>query len=395
MNIDTKKDSNIFILDLLGFLFYFQVALPIFINSNFLASFLPEGSIGLVYIIASVVAISFFFLMPRFLGKIGNFKMFCGMIILQIISLLTLTFSTIPLILVLFFIITSSIVSLLYFNFDIFLEHDSEKKSTGEVRGTFLTVKNLALVMGPLVTSFILTNGDYWKVYLAAAFVLIPMLLLSYSHLKSFKDKEYRTIPVSSLLRCISGNHPMRNAFFQNVLIQIFFAWNAIYLPLYLHKHLGFSWSITGLLFALSLLPYIFLEIPMGKLSDNPRKNKSIMASGFLLLAIINFLISLLSGNNLLGWSIIIFLMGVGAALVEVASETEFFKMVSEGDTETISLFRTMRPFSYILTPLIASILFLFMEIRYSFIILALLMLVGLQLNITELSKKFRTSQVL
>lgn len=381
-----KRVTSLFIIDLLAFLFYLQVAIPLFTNSNFLASYLSDWMVGIIYLVSSAIAIGIFFVMPLILRRYGNYKTFLCLLFLQFLFLLTLAFSENPTLLISAFIVTASIVPILYFNFDIFLEHDSERITSGKIRGTFLTVKNFALVSGPLITSFILTDGDYWKVYLSASFILVPMFIISFSFLKNFDDKEYSVPPLKKLILFIKGNQPLKKIFLMTLLLQTFFSWTTIYLPLYLHQYLGFEWSVIGILFSCSLIPYIFLEFPIGKFIDK-KSGANIMGLGFLILAIVNFLVSLLSVDKFFGWFILITIMGVGAALVEVTSETEFFKHISPEDAEIISLFRTMRPLSYIISPIIALVLFYFIEIRYTFVFLSLLMLYGLHISITPTKK--------
>ena len=74
----------------------------------------------------------------------------------------------------------------------------------------------------------------------------------------------------------------------------------------------------------------------------------------------------------------VLFVSRIGASLVESASESYFFKHVKKEDAGLISLFRMVRPISYILVPLITIPRMLFFSYSTSFYFLALFTLSGL-----------------
>ena len=77
-------------------------------------------------------------------------------------------------------------------------------------------------------------------------------------------------------------------------------------------------------------------------------------------------------------WATVLFITRIGASLVEISSESYFFKHVKEEDTGLISLFRMARPLSFILAPLVAIPVVYFFSYSTSFYFLALLTLSGL-----------------
>jgi len=68
----------------------------------------------------------------------------------------------------------------------------------------------------------------------------------------------------------------------------------------------------------------------------------------------------------------------VGAATVEVMTETYFFKQVNDGEAGIISLFRNTQPLAYVIVPALSTILILYFGVRELFFALATLMLFGI-----------------
>jgi MFS family permease len=157
-----------------------------------------------------------------------------------------------------------------------------------------------------------------------------------------------------------------------------------IYLPIFLHIEIGFSLTeIIGVIFPIALLPFILLELPLGKLADQRHDEKELLSLGFLILALSTGSIAFITSQNIFVWAGVLFLGRIGAALVEVASATYFFKKVNASNTNLISMFRSLNPMATIAAPLVAtSFLFAFdMSYRYLFVILALILLVGMPIS--------------
>ena len=161
-------------------------------------------------------------------------------------------------------------------------------------------------------------------------------------------------------------------------ILRFFFAWMVIYMPIYLHVHIGFSWSEIGIMFAIMLLPFALLELPAGKIADRWLGEKEILSAGFLIAALFTILVSFITSNNFFIWTATLFMMRVGASLIEIMTESYFFKHVQGDDNNIISFFRITRPAAYIIGPIVASIALIFLDLRFIFIILGLILFSGL-----------------
>jgi hypothetical protein len=67
--------------------------------------------------------------------------------------------------------------------------------------------------------------------------------------------------------------------------------------------------------------------------------------------------------------------MRVGAALVEVTTESYFFKQTKSSDAQIISFFRTTRPLSYVAGAVVASLSLLYVPFNLLFVVFACLMI--------------------
>ncbi|OHA46310.1 MAG: hypothetical protein A2541_02650 [Candidatus Taylorbacteria bacterium RIFOXYD2_FULL_36_9] len=383
--IDNLKIKSLFPVYLLGFLFAFHTALPTYINSSFLNFFISEKLVGLFYILASLLTIICFLSLPFILRKFGNYRVAFFLIILNLVALLGLAFLKNPIFLLTLFIINLITIPLIYFSTDVFLESFSSNKVTGKIRGIYLTAVNLAWVVSPLISALILTNGDYWKIYLASALFLLPVLLILMVNLRHFKDSKYEKSNHWQTVKVIWKNKNLQNIFMANFLLFFFYSWMTIYTPLYLHKDMGFSWREIGLIFSVMLLPFVLVQFPLGRLADKKWGEKEILSLGFILIAISTGVISFVMDKNMILWMIILFITRIGAGTIEIMCDTYFFKKVDSLDAKVISFYRMVSSSAYILGPLLAVLAFNFLSfnIKYLFLVLGLIMIFGLKFSLS------------
>src|SRR3989344_20064 len=322
----TSLSNKIFPLYIIGFLFALHTALPAYINSTFLSLFSGEQWVGILYTISSIVAIASFVFIPAFLERFGNYRTIFLFFIIEAVSLLGLAFGNSLSIVGPSFIFSFVSLSLIRFNIYIFFEEFSPTKVTGKIRGFFLAVSNAAWVFAPLLGSLILSDSNYYRIYFAALALLVPIMGLTTKTLKKFSDPHYHKTPYFRAIFSILKNKNILDIFMISFLLQFFFTWMVIYTPLYLHEHIGFSWMEIGGMFSIMLLPFAVLELPLGKLADTKFGEKEILSIGFVIMALSTSLITFIDTKNLLIWTFILLSTRIGAAMVEVMSETYFFK---------------------------------------------------------------------
>ena len=391
----TIKDGAPFVaIYLAAFFFALSGSVPLYVNSSFLGQFLPESLIGFAYSISSLLLLFLLPQLPKILTRWGNYSATLFIFGLTALAFLGLSIAPYALVALALFIATQTLLSLGFFNFDVFLEAFSSNAKTGTIRGFMLTIVNIAVFLGPLLAGMILTDSDFWKIYLVAPFFLVGAIFLIARNLKTFKDPAYRAITFWKTLRnALLARHPhdtIRHALIGDFLLRFFYAWMVIYTPLYLSRYVGFEWSDIGIIIAIALVPFMLFEFPIGKLLDKVFKEKYVMALGFAIAASFTMALFFVESTSLLVWAGLLFGTRVGASFIEISSESYFFKHISTVDTTILSVFRNTQPLAYIVAPSIASALLVTVSFEYLFLALGLFLCLGIvnSFLIPHISKK-------
>lgn len=371
-----------FIMYVIAFMFSLSCAIPAYINSTFLAQFIGDKFVGIIYTASSLLAIAAFIEMPGFLRRFGTYKTTLALLFLEAFSLLGLTMESDTLRIIASFVINFVTISLINFGFDIFLEQFSSNTKTGRIRGTFLTVGNSAWLLSPILGAMILGENQFSNIYAVSGLLLLPVIALVFFNLRGIQEKQYRRSPFWKSFGEVWADRNIRGILLIQFLLQFFYAWMIIYTPIYLHETIGFAWSEIGIIFTIMLLPFVLLEAPLGLLADK-NGEKKMLTTGFIIISISTVLIAFVTDHNLYIWTAILFMTRVGAATVEVMTDTYFFKKVDASKTHIISFFRTARPLAYVIGPVLATILFTVFDMKGLFIFLGLLMLYGVRYSLS------------
>ncbi len=351
-----------------------------FVNSSFLIGYFQNtATVGLLYSFGAFINLFIFLNIGKILNRSGNYRLMLGLIILEAICLGGLAYFQNIYLIALLFIFSQALNPILVFNLDIFLENYSANEETGSIRGVFLTMNSIPPVVVPFISGLILTNSEYWKVYLAAAAFLLPLFYIIFANFNSFRDQKYHETSSRKLGKELEDNPNIYDILFDNFLLNFFYAWMAIYMPIYLHNNIGFSWPQIGTLFCIMLLPFVFFQIPLGRLADRKYGEKEILIIGFIIMSVSTILIPYLTTPNFLLWAILLFITRMGASFVEISAESYFFKQVSVANIHLIGLFRMTKNLPFLFVPALASLVLLFFSYQYVFLVLGLIMLTGLR----------------
>jgi len=188
-------------------------------------------------------------------------------------------------------------------------------------------------------------------------------------------DPVYEEINVLTAIRAFWVNVNIRSVFIAHFLLQMFFMMMVVYTPLYLTGTIGLTWTEFGTVMFFAQMAYVLLEYPIGVIADRYIGEKEMMAAGFLIIVIATAWMSFVTVASVLVWSVIMFTTRVGAALVEVTTESYFFKQTKSSDAQIISFFRVTRPLSYVLGAVVASLSLLYVPFNMLFIVFAFLMI--------------------
>jgi MFS family permease len=383
-HIHHPHSKSLYAICLLGFIFAMHMALPVYVNSTFLSNFASESTIGLIYTLSSILTIIGLIYFSPILRKFGNYKATLAFITIQVLALTGLALSNSLALVAPLFILSIALGNLIVINIDVFIEHDTNSKTVGSVRGLFLTITNTAWILSPMLAGVLLDGtNEYWKIYGTAVLLLLPALLILQSNFKDFKDPIYNEVPARATLHKIWLDPNLYRIFMANIILNLFYAWMIIYTPIYLHKHLGFDWEVTGFIFTIMLIPFVLLDMPLGRLADRKYGEKEMMSIGFVIMAISTGIMSTVDGGGAWLWALILFTTRIGASIIEIMIETYFFKKVGEKDANMLSMFRSTRSIAYIIAPAVFSLSLWFVDYRYTFIILGIICLYGLRYSLT------------
>jgi MFS family permease len=352
----------------------------LYINSSFLETVVQEKTVGFIYSLASIITVFvFFFIMTRMLRRFGNYKSFMGVLFLEFISLGFLALAPSATVVILAFIIHFITTSIGFMCVDIFLEDGSKDESTGGMRGVLLSTSSIAFGVGPFVSGIILETGSFWLVYVLGMVILAFVIIASMMKLRDFQDPEYAPVTKKKIVEDVFVHKNVYFAMQVGFILRFFYAWMIIYSPIFL-RGLGFDWNETGLILAIGLIPFIILEAPLGVLADKYHSEKTQMAFGFIIMSLSSMAIYFAPEvKSILLWSSIIFIGRIGASLLEVSSESYLFKNIKSDDLPVLTFFRTIRPISYVLAPIVASILIPTIGLKGLFLVLSLYLIYGLR----------------
>ena len=138
-----------------------------------------------------------------------------------------------------------------------------------------------------------------------------------------------------------------------------------------------------GIIFAIMLLPFIILDIPLGKFSDKIGERKMLMF-GFTIASLATLSLFFIQIHAVWIWALLLFITRIGAANIEVMSEAYFFKHIKPEEEQFIQVSRSSSPVAYILGPLLAFVVFIFIpSFNLIYTILGIIMLFGVYLSST------------
>jgi len=97
-----------------------------------------------------------------------------------------------------------------------------------------------------------------------------------------------------------------------------------------------------------------------------------------VILAVTVSWISFMTAASIVAWMLLMFINRFGASLVEVTTESYFFKHTKGTDADVISFFRLSRPLALLVGSLLGSITLLYLPFNLIFVVLGFFMAVAI-----------------
>ncbi len=371
------NEKKLNLLGFISFLFGFAQALLLYVTSDYFSQKLGSHNVSSFYFIAYVVALVGLLNMHKLvkiLGKAGAFFLF---FLLQIYLLFALVFVKNPL---LGSILMMSYIIVNYFAWtilDVIIEQYSEDKKSGRIRGFHLMILSAGILIGPFLSTKILSSFEFNGLFIATLILNCLMLIVSLVGLRGVNGRFSGKLTVRDIGMKVLTNKDVLNIYMISLALESFYALMIVYMPLYL-LGLGFSWQQIGIAFTIMLIPFVALEYPIGILADEKFGEKEMIIGGLLIMGLSSLSIYFIHSNSIFIWAAILLVTRIGAASVEILRDSYFYKKIDGRDVDLISFFRTTRAVAYLLATGLSAMLLIIAPMKYIFLLIAVMVLIGI-----------------
>jgi len=362
----------------MGFILAASNALTAYINSSYLGEFFGPAQVGVIFMISHIftlLAINYF---PSVINHLKIFLASLAVLALMFLGVLGMGLADWPLAALIFFIIYTVCLNLIWISLDIYIEYFSSTQRTGRIRGLYWTIVNVAWFLSPLATGLLLKNFDYPVLFYVSSALLLLVLIGFYFKFHKLDVDHFPKTYFWYALKNIWKNNLLNGIFVIAFVLQIFYCIMVVYTPMYLHEVIGFDWSQIGLMFTAMLSTFVFMTYPAGWLADKFFGEKEMLTVGLFITGIFTIVFGLITGQNFWLWLVVLFMTRVGAALVDIMRDTYFFKRVNVKDMQVINLFRNTTSLAYIIGPLLATVILAVWSYRELYVLTGLLVIASM-----------------
>ena len=365
------------IINLISFLLGFSAAIVAYIISSYFKEIKGADNVSAFYAAAYVISLVALLNFHKIIRKFGKSKVFLA-------STLALSFSAI-----LIFSLPVSrfgalliVANIILYNLaivgkDIILESYSVDSMSGQIRGMNLTLMNVGFLLGPFISTQILSKFSFQGVFLLQFAFMSIIFFVAFFHLRKVNHKFKPIVTVNGLIKKITKRKNVMRIYYVSILLDIFYFIMIVYMPIYL-RNLGMNWKEIGIIFSLMLIPFILLQYPAGRIADKKMGEKELIILGLLMMSATTLGIFFVESVNMYVWAVVLFLTRVGAALIEILRDSYFYKRIDGTDVDVINFFKTSRPFGFLTASIVSAVSLMFLPLRYIFIILSIVIFSGL-----------------
>jgi MFS family permease len=363
----------------LATLFYaFHYALPLYSESSYLETLVPDFAVGIIYSVAAVISLALTLKIGSFLNRWSNRRVLIGAAFLEAVSLLVLAYSTSLTLSISFFILHTVLLSAMYVGLNVLVESVSKKEDVGKIRGVYLTILNVGILTGPFLASQIIGSG-FSLLFVSAAFCIVPMIYILYRYLDHLHEPRYVAPDLFESLQRLTHFKDVRRIVFVQYILEFFWIIMIVYGPLYLlQNNILDLKTYLGVVIPIILIPFIIVPYPLGRLADQKLGEKELLIFGILLMIVGTTIFGLLDTPLLLAYIFALFVARLGASMVEEMSSSYFYKQVDHSQADLISIFTNTRNLALISGPIIGSIVVYIYSLQMVFFVLVGILVISL-----------------
>jgi MFS family permease len=247
------------------------------------------------------------------------------------------------------------------------------EKNLGQMEGVFFVFSNIGWFLGPVVGGVIARYAGFEPVFMisgllflaALAYILHQNLIKKHPSLALPKYEPKKVVKTGRVRKFFSDKGRVA-AYAIHLIFLTWLAFKAVVTPLYITEQ-GYGSDLAGLVISLSMLPYVLIELPVGKYADKHGVRNPIVC-GFAIIAMCLFGVKI-SPIFFIDAALLV-LVNIGSAFIEPLCDFFFFKHVSkEEENDLYGIFRTADPAGKFLGPLIFSISLMFLPFDWVFVV--------------------------
>lgn len=372
-----KINSSLLILYSAGFFLSLTSNFSAYINSSFIENLVSVNVVGWFFVGANIASFFAMIYFPKVIRKIGNLKATKVMILINIISIMGLMMGPSALWLFIFFVSMWTSANLIWINMDIFVESFTENFNTGKTRAVFFTFMNLGWIIAPTIATRLVIGESYYNlVYLGSAILLLVFyFIIKLNEGRVSRVIDFDKLKIKETVVSFWKDLNLRGIYFTSFFLNLFYSIVVVFMPIYLHRTIGFDWTTLGIIFSVMLIPFVLVEIPAGIIADKYLGEKELLFTGFSILTIALVLFFIVKSPSPIIWGFLLFFSRVGAALVEAMRESRFFKIVDAENISYINFLRSSYPLGYLVGSGLGVLILTFYPVQYLFLFLAIIFL--------------------
>lgn len=338
------KNRLLIVTYLLTILYALHYGIPLYATSSYLHQYFGSSMVSMLYMIGSFAALFGSIRISRYMRKFHTYSFTAALVVGEIIVTTAFGLSNSPILLGVFFVLHFLLQTLLYICLNIYVESFSKHAETGSIRGLFLTLLNVGILISPVIGGAILALYSFPALYIIASLLLIPFMILTRTYLYHIEEPAYERIDMFQAFRRAWQNRNLRAALVAEFIVQCFYAVMIIYSPIYLST-IGIPLTVyMTIIIPFALTPLVILPYELGLLADTKWGEKELLIGGMLILALTTFLVVIVRTPDTTVWILLLLTSRIGAACVETMAFTYFFKKIGPEDASLTALFSNTLP---------------------------------------------------
>lgn len=342
------KNRLLIVSYLLTLLYALHYGIPLYATSSYLHQYFNSSTISMLYMLGSIGALLASMSVAKYIRQFHTYGFTIGIVISEIVVTAAFGMTNNPVFLVVFFITHFLLQILLYVCLNVFIESFSKHAETGSIRGLFLTLLNIGILISPVIGGTILAFSSFQALYLIASLMLVPFIFLVHMYLSHIEEPAYERVNMLGALRAAWQNKNIKAALVAEFMVQCFYAVMIIYMPIYLGT-VGIPLvTYMAVIMPFALIPLVVLPYELGYLADKKYGEKELLIGGMLILAVTVFLCVIVRTSNPTVWILILLASRIGAAFVETMAFTYYFKKIGPEDASLTAVFTNTLSFATI-----------------------------------------------